>query len=149
MRILRDTFGYPNFRPGQEDVIEAIRAGEDVLAVMPTGSGKSLCYQIPALLRDDLTLVVSPLVALMEDQVAALKLSGVAAETLNSSRDRVANVAIWERVVAGEIQILYMAPERLMTTRMIAALQKLPVGQITIDEAHCISRWGAIVSSRL
>ena len=85
LRILRDTFGYPNFRPGQEDVVEAIRAGEDVLAVMPTGSGKSLCYQIPALLRDDLTLVVSPLVALMEDQVAALKLSGVAAETLNSS----------------------------------------------------------------
>ena len=142
LRILRDTFGYPKFRPGQEDVVEAIRAGEDVLAVMPTGSGKSLCYQIPALLRDDLTLVVSPLVALMEDQVAALKLSGVAAETLNSSRDRGANVAIWERVVAGEIQILYIAPERLMTTRMIAALQKLPVGQITIDEAHCISRWG-------
>ena len=142
LSILRDTFGYPNFRPGQEDVIEAIRAGEDVLAVMPTGSGKSLCYQIPALLRDDLTIVVSPLVALMEDQVAALKLSGVAAETLNSSRDRDANVAIWERVVAGEIQILYIAPERLMTARMIAALQKLPVGQITIDEAHCISRWG-------
>ena len=141
LSILRNTFGYPNFHPRPEDVIEAIRAGENVLAVMPTGSGKSLCYQIPALLRDDLTIVVS-LVALMEDQVAALKLSGVAAETLNSSRDRDANVAIWERLVAGEIQILYIAPERLMTTRMIAALQKLPVGQITIDEAHCISRWG-------
>lgn len=140
--ILRDTFGYPNFRPGQEDIIDAIQAGEDVLAVMPTGSGKSLCYQIPALLRDGLTLVVSPLVALMEDQVAALKLNGVEAEALNSSRDRGANVAIWERVLEGETQILYIAPERLMTSRMIAALQKLPVGQITIDEAHCISRWG-------
>ncbi len=142
LSVLRDTFGYPNFRPGQEDVINAIQAGEDVLAVMPTGSGKSLCYQIPALLRDGLTLVVSPLVALMEDQVAALKLNGVAAETLNSFRDRDTNIAIWKRVVAGEVQILYIAPERLMTARMIAALQKLPVRQITIDEAHCISRWG-------
>jgi len=123
-------------------VIGSILAGQNVLAVMPTGSGKSLCYQIPALLQDGLSIVISPLVALMEDQVAALKLNGVAAEALNSSRDRDANVAIWKKVASGEVKILYIAPERLMTDRMLTALQRLPVRQITIDEAHCISRWG-------
>ncbi len=142
LELLNTKFGYPDFRPGQEEVIGAIQSGENVLAVMPTGSGKSLCYQIPALLSDGLTLVVSPLVALMEDQVAALKINGVLTEALNSSRNRDANVDIWKRVAAGEVKILYIAPERLMTDRMLAALQKLPISQITIDEAHCISRWG-------
>ena len=141
-RILGEVFGYAAFRPGQEEVIATILEGTSVLAVMPTGSGKSLCFQIPALVRVGLSVVVSPLVALMEDQVAALKLDGVAAETINSSRDRETNVATWRQVAAGAIRLLYISPERLMTERMLAALRRLPVVQIAIDEAHCISRWG-------
>ena len=140
--ILQNTFGYEVFRPGQEDVVISLLAGRNVLAVMPTGSGKSLCFQVPALVKGGLTVVVSPLVALMEDQVSALKLAGVAAETLNSSRSYDVNVVTWKKVVAGEIKLLYISPERLMTPRMIAALDKLPVAMIAIDEAHCISRWG-------
>ncbi|WP_416898856.1 MAG: DNA helicase RecQ [Minwuia sp.] len=140
---LKRVFGHAGFRPGQADAVEALLSGRDVLAVMPTGAGKSLCYQAPALVMDGLTVVVSPLVALMEDQVAALKLSGVAAETINSGRDRETNVAAWRRVAAGETKLLYMSPERLMTARMIAALQKLSPAMFAIDEAHCISRWGS------
>ena len=141
-RILGEVFGYSSFRTGQEEVIATILDGTSVLAVMPTGSGKSLCFQIPALVQAGLTLVVSPLVSLMEDQVAALTLDGVAAETINSSRDRETNVATWRRVQAGAVRLLYMSPERLMTERMVAALQRLGLVQIAIDEAHCISRWG-------
>ena len=112
-RVLKDTFGFDGFRPGQEPVIDALLAGRHVLTVMPTGMGKSLCYQLPALVLGGLTLVVSPLVALMRDQVAALRLAGVAAEAINSSRSREDNVATWRRVQAGEVRILYMAPERL------------------------------------
>lgn len=142
-KILRDVFGYDSFRPGQEAIVDSLLAGRNVLAVMPTGSGKSLCFQIPALVKNTLTIVVSPLVALMQDQVAALKLAGVAAETINSSASREDNVEIWNRVAAGVTRILYLAPERLMTDRMIAALQKLNVAMIAVDEAHCISQWGA------
>jgi len=142
-RILSDVFGYASFRPGQEDVINAILSGASVLTVMPTGSGKSLCFQIPALVRDNgLTLVVSPLVALMEDQVAALKLDGVRAATINSSRQRDVNVETWRAVQSGDVRLLYISPERLMTDRMLAALKALEIVQIAIDEAHCISRWG-------
>ncbi len=109
---------------------------------MPTGSGKSLCYQVPALVLGGLTVVVSPLVALMQDQVAALKLAGVAAETINSGRSREENVAAWRRAASGELRILYLAPERLMTEPMLAALAKLDVTLIAIDEAHCVSQWG-------
>lgn len=140
---LSRTFGFEDFRPGQGPVVEALLSGRDVLAVMPTGAGKSLCYQIPALLMDGLTVVVSPLVALMEDQVAALKLNGIAADAINSSRDRETNVAAWRRVASGETKLLYLSPERLMTERMIAALQKLSPSMFAVDEAHCISRWGA------
>ena len=141
-RILGEVFGYSSFRTGQEEVIATILDGTSVLAVMPTGSGKSLCFQIPALVRAGLTLVVSPLVSLMEDQVAALKLDGIAAEAINSSRERDTNVATWRRVREGAVRLLYMSPERLMTERMVAALQRLGLVQIAIDEAHCISRWG-------
>jgi ATP-dependent DNA helicase RecQ len=142
-RILKEVFGYDSFRPGQEDIVSTLTAGRHVLAVMPTGSGKSICYQVPALAREGLAIVISPLVALMQDQVAALKLQGVAAESINSARDREDNVAIWRRVASGDVRLLYLSPERLMTARMIEAVQKLNVTLIAIDEAHCMSQWGA------
>ncbi|PTE08058.1 DNA helicase RecQ [Mesorhizobium helmanticense] len=141
-RVLKDVFGFDDFRPGQAPVMETLLAGGHVLAVMPTGAGKSLCYQVPALVLGGLTLVVSPLVALMQDQVAALRLAGVAADTINSSLDREANVAAWRRVAAGQTRLLYLAPERLMTERMLEALARLDISLIAIDEAHCISQWG-------
>ncbi len=141
-RVLGEVFGFAGFRPGQEAVIEALLAGYNALAVMPTGSGKSLCFQIPALVMEGLTVVVSPLVALMQDQVAALRLTGVAADSINSGKRRAENVDAWRRAAAGETRLLYMAPERLMTDRMLSALKRLPVTLFAVDEAHCISRWG-------
>ncbi|WP_245418018.1 DNA helicase RecQ [Cohaesibacter celericrescens] len=142
LQVLKNVYGYDQFRGRQAETIEALLNGHSTLAVMPTGMGKSICFQIPAMIFGGLTLVVSPLVALMEDQVMALKLAGVAAESINSSRHRDENVATWRKVAAGEISLLYIAPERLMTERMLSALAKLPVNLIAIDEAHCISRWG-------
>lgn len=141
-RVLKDVFGFDDFRPGQADVMEALLARRHVLAVMPTGAGKSLCYQVPALVLGGLTIVVSPLVALMQDQVAALRLAGVAADTINSSIERDANIGAWRRVAAGQTRLLYLAPERLMTARMLEALARLDVRLIAVDEAHCISQWG-------
>ena len=142
IRILRDRFGFDAFRPGQGEAIDALMAGRNMLAVMPTGSGKSLCYQIPALLTGGLSIVVSPLVALMQDQVAALMLNGVAAATINSSIPREKNIETWGRVQAGEVMLLYMSPDRLLDGRMLAAIGKLSPRLFAIDEAHCVSQWG-------
>ncbi|MFD1704182.1 DNA helicase RecQ [Methylopila henanensis] len=141
-RVLKTAFGFDEFRPGQERVIDALLSGRDVLAVMPTGAGKSLCYQVPALVKGGLAVVVSPLIALMDDQVAGLRLDGVCAEAIHSAKSREENVASWRRVASGEAKIVYMAPERLMTDRMLGALGRLPVSLVAIDEAHCISQWG-------
>ena len=140
--ILRDIFGFDRFRPGQEEIIAHLDADRHVLAVMPTGAGKSLCYQIPAIMSDRVAIVVSPLLALMDDQVAALRANGVEAACIHSGHDRATNVAEWRRVAEGRAALLYLSPERLMTPKMLTAVQALAPDLFAIDEAHCISKWG-------
>ena len=141
-RILRTTFGFEEFRPGQSDIIVAILEGRDVLAVMPTGSGKSLCYQLPALLRGSLTIVVSPLIALMRNQVAQLRGYGIAAAALNSANDPAENRAVLDGIARGELRLVYVAPERLVRPDTLDLLKRAKVALLAVDEAHCISQWG-------
>jgi len=141
-QTLHRVFGFAAFRAGQEEIVEAVLAGVDVLAVMPTGSGKSLCFQLPALLRPGLTIVVSPLIALMRDQVAQLQALGVCAGSLNSGNDGSENAQIRRRLMAGELRLLYVAPERLLRPEMEELLQDATVRLLAIDEAHCVSQWG-------
>jgi ATP-dependent DNA helicase RecQ len=141
--VLRDVFGYSEFRAGQEEIIDALMGGENLLAVMPTGAGKSLCYQIPALLSERLTVVVSPLLALMDDQVETLRVNGVGVVAIHSGASRDDNVVKWKKIKSGECKLLYLSPERLMTPRMLDALGELNPVLFVVDEAHCISKWGA------
>ena len=141
-KVLKATFGYDEFRPGQRAVIEHVMAGQNSLAIMPTGGGKSLCYQIPALLFDGITVVVSPLISLMKDQVDALNDSGIPATFINSS---VEWPDIQERLAGlhnGAYKLLYVAPERLDSAAFLQALGQLPIDLLAVDEAHCISQWG-------
>ena len=139
---LKKHFGYGAFRPLQREIIEDALAGRDVFALMPTGGGKSLCFQLPALLRDGLTIVVSPLIALMKDQVDALTASGIAATFLNSTLDGEEARARWRGLHRGEFRMLYVAPERLMLDGFLEKALNWNIAQIAIDEAHCISEWG-------
>ncbi|MFO1085361.1 MAG: DNA helicase RecQ [Reyranellaceae bacterium] len=140
--LLHSVFGFSEFRPGQEEVVAAVLAGENVLAVMPTGSGKSLCYQLPAIARPGLTLVVSPLIALMRDQVRALTAAGVAAGSLNSSNEWAENARVLGLLRRRELRLLYVAPERLARPDTIEMLADSDVRMMAIDEAHCVSQWG-------
>src|SRR5262245_30401536 len=142
LEVLRGIFGHAQFRGLQAGVIREVLAGRSALAVLPTGGGKSLCYQIPSLVRPGLGLVVSPLIALMADQVAALQQSGVAAEKLDSHTGLDTRGDIWRRIEQGTLDLLYLSPEGLMQPSMLERLSRLPLALVAIDEAHCVSQWG-------
>ncbi|GAB1622479.1 ATP-dependent DNA helicase RecQ [Agarivorans albus] len=141
-QVLQDVFGFAEFRTGQAAVIERLLDNKDCLAIMPTGGGKSLCYQIPALVKPGLTVVVSPLISLMKDQVDSLQHNGVSAAYLNSSLEREQQFQIYRSLQQGELKLLYISPERLINGDLIERLQAMPLAMFAIDEAHCISQWG-------
>lgn len=141
-QVLQETFGYQQFRPGQEEIIDTVLSGRDCLVVMPTGGGKSLCYQIPALLLNGLTVVVSPLISLMKDQVDQLQVNGVAAACLNSTQTREQQLEVMTGCRTGQIRLLYIAPERLMLDNFLEHLAHWNPVLLAVDEAHCISQWG-------
>ena len=141
-QVLQETFGYQQFRPGQETIIETVLEGRDCLVVMPTGGGKSLCYQVPALVLNGLTVVVSPLISLMKDQVDQLLANGVAAACLNSTQTREQQQEVMAGCRTGQIRLLYIAPERLMLDNFLDHLAHWNPVLLAVDEAHCISQWG-------
>ncbi len=142
LSVLREVFGFEAFRPGQAEIVEAVAAQENVLAIMPTGGGKSLCFQLPALLEDGVTVVISPLIALMRDQVRALQEVGVTAGALTSGNTQDETDAVFDALDAGQLRLLYMAPERLASGGILGMLRRAGVRRIAVDEAHCVSQWG-------
>ena len=140
--VLRERFGFPGFRPGQEELVRAVLDGRDALGVLPTGGGKSVCYQVPAFLLDGLVLVVTPLVSLMEDQVARARDVGLAADALSGTQTRAERRAVVQRARAGSTDVLFVSPERLRLSGFAAALVAMRVALLAVDEAHCISQWG-------
>ena len=140
--LLRDVFGFDGYRPGQEEIVDAVIAGKNTLAIMPTGGGKSLCFQLPALVRSGVTVVISPLIALMRDQVRGLREAGVEAGALTSGNTEEETNAVWDGLHNGTLKLLYMAPERLSSMGTMRMLAEAGVSLIAVDEAHCVSQWG-------
>ena len=140
--VLKEYFGYDRFRDGQEALIGQILSGGDVLGIMPTGAGKSVCYQVPAMLLTGITIVVSPLISLMQDQVTALKDAGLPAACLHSNLDQQAYFETLDAVRNGEIRLLYAAPERLLTDAFLSLTESVAIAMVAVDEAHCLSQWG-------
>lgn len=140
--LLRDVFGFDGFRPGQQEIVEAVTDGKNTLAIMPTGGGKSLCFQLPALVRDGVTVVISPLIALMRDQVRGLKEAGVVAGALTSGNTEEETDEVWRNLENGTLKLLYMAPERLASNGAQRMLRQAGISMIAVDEAHCVSQWG-------
>ncbi len=142
LEVLRQYFGHSSFRNGQEQLIDSILEGRDVLGVMPTGAGKSMCYQIPAILLDGTVIVISPLISLMRDQVDALVQNGINAACINSMQDSASSYEVYRRAAAGEYKLLYVAPERLATEGFLRLCSLLTIPLVAVDEAHCVSPWG-------
>ncbi len=140
--ILIESFGHNEFRPGQADIVDHILDGRNVLAVMPTGAGKSICYQVPSQILDRPTVVISPLVALIDNQAAGLRANGVSVAAIHSGQSREENVAEWKNFAGGQAKIIYLSPERLMQPRMLSAMAAIDPAVFVIDEAHCVSKWG-------
>jgi ATP-dependent DNA helicase RecQ len=140
--LLHSVFGFSQFRPGQEEIVRAVLAGQNTLAIMPTGGGKSLCFQLPALCRDGVTVVISPLIALMRDQVRALRAAGVDAGALTSGNTDEQTEEVFAAIDEGRLKLLYIAPERLAASGTLALLRRAKCSLIAVDEAHCVSQWG-------
>lgn len=141
-QVLQDYFGFDAFRSGQEEIVNTILNGQDVLALMPTGGGKSLCYQVPAVMLEGITIVVSPLISLMKDQVNALNLMGIPSAYINSSLNENQKRLVYERALQNHYKLIYVAPEQLLTQRFQTLIQGITISQVSVDEAHCVSQWG-------